>query len=162
MKVFSINGWSGSGKTTLITRLIERFKGMGRRVAAVKRVPDKFYLEPESTDSFAFLESGADEVCLAANRRVMFMEPIAEGDDIALMLMNRYAGAGYDLLLLEGLRREDIPMLEVFDAGSNPSLKFPIHSLCAIISDRPVSAGIPIFERDDIDGIVKFMEAYHG
>lgn len=160
MKVFSITGWSGSGKTTLITRLIKHFKMKNKRVIAVKNTPDKYYLEPESKDTFKFLEAGSDEVCLVAKNQMLTMKRRDSNDDVFEMLETQYADC--DILLLEGLHREDIPMIEVFDSTKHETPKFPIETLSAIVSDKPVTGAIPNFSTNDIKRIINFMEVYDG
>jgi molybdopterin-guanine dinucleotide biosynthesis protein B len=159
MKAFSITGWSGSGKTTLIARLIKHFKQENKRVIAVKNVPHKYYLEPESTDTFKFLEAGSDEVCLTAKNQLMTMNRLETGDDIFEILLSRYADC--DILLLEGLRKDDIPVIEVFDSSKHEALKYPLDTLSAVVSDKPVTGTIPNFYSDDINRITHFMEAYY-
>jgi molybdopterin-guanine dinucleotide biosynthesis protein B len=160
MKVFSIAGWSGSGKTTLITRLIMHFKQKNKKVIAVKNTPHKYYLEPESADTFKFLEAGADEVCLVAKKEMLQMRQISNQTDIISILKSKYSNC--DFLLLEGLRQNDIPLIEVFDSGKNNSLKFPIKTLCAVVSDKLITTAVPIFNPKDINEISNFMEAYNG
>jgi molybdopterin-guanine dinucleotide biosynthesis protein B len=160
MKVFSITGWSGSGKTTLITQLIKYFKMKNKRVIAVKNTPNKYYLEPESKDTFKFLEAGSDEVCLVAKSQMLTMKRRDSNDDVFEILETQYADC--DILLLEGLHREDIPMIEVFDSTKHKAPKFPIETLSAIVSDKPVTGAIPNFSTNDIKRITNFMEVYDG
>lgn len=160
MKVFSIAGWSGSGKTTLICRLIAGFKEKGQRVIAVKKVPYKYYLEPESADSFKFLEAGADDVCLVAAQELMTMKRISEKEQVFQYLDTRSADC--DLLLLEGLRNPGIPLIEVYNSSLQKPFKFPSEKVIAIVSDIPVTQSIPNFNRDQIPEIIHFMEVYHG
>ena len=63
-----------------------------------------------------------------------------------------------DVLLLEGLRRDDIPMIEVFDSSKHEALKFPVSVLRAVVSDKPVTDVIPNFRPGEIEKIVNFME----
>jgi len=160
MKVFSIAGWSGSGKTTLITQLILHFKQKNKTVIAVKHTPHKYYVEPETTDTFKFLEAGAEEVCLVAKNEMLQMRQITNQTDTISLLKTRYAYC--DFLLLEGLRQNDIPLIEVFDPGKNNTLKYPINTLCAVVSDKPVTTTVPNFNPKDINEISKFMEEYNG
>lgn len=156
MKIFTIAGWSGSGKTTLITRLVKYFKSKNKKVVAVKHAPHKYYLEPESTDTFKFLDSGAEEVCLVGGKELLTMRRITEETDVFQLLESQYADR--DILLLEGLRRDDIPMIEVFDSSKNETPKFPIQALNAIVSDKPVTGAIPNFNPNEINKIINFME----
>lgn len=159
MRAFSITGWSGSGKTTLIARLIKYFKQENKRVIAVKNVPQKYYLEPESTDTFRFLEAGSDEVCLVAKNQFLTMKRMETNDTVFEILQSRYADC--DFLLLEGLRKDGIPVIEVFDSTKHEALKNPLDTLSAVVSDKPVTGAIPNFNNDDIHRIIHFMEAYY-
>jgi molybdopterin-guanine dinucleotide biosynthesis protein B len=160
MKVFSIAGWSGSGKTTLITQLIMHFKRKNKTVIAVKHTPHKYYVEPESVDTFKFLEAGADEACLVAKNEMLQMRQITNPTDAISILKTQCPHC--DFLLLEGLLQNDIPLIEVFDPGKNNALKFPIKTLCAVVSDKPITTAVPNFNPKDINEISKFMEEYNG
>jgi molybdopterin-guanine dinucleotide biosynthesis adapter protein len=161
MKIFSITGWSGSGKTTLVTRLIKHFSSQGKRVIAVKSAPHKYYLEPESADTFKFLEAGAGNVYLAAKKELLSMRHVEEQSDIFAILEREVTDDNCDILLLEGLRRDDIPMMEVYNTTKNEPPKFSFPQLVAIISNQPVTDEIPNFDIDNIKDISTFMEAYH-
>lgn len=159
-KIFSITGWSGSGKTTLITRLIKHFKSLNKRVIAVKHTPHKYYLEPESTDTFKFLEAGSETVFLAAKNQLLSMKQINGTNDVFAILESHQNNC--DFLLLEGLRKNNIPMIEVFDSTKNNTPKFPLQQLTAIVSDKPLTTEIPNFNFANIEEITKFMEDYNG
>jgi molybdopterin-guanine dinucleotide biosynthesis adapter protein len=161
VKIFSIIGWSGSGKTTLITRLIKHYKTLDKKIIAVKHAPHKYYLEPESTDTFKFLEAGADETCLVAKNEMLSMKLIAEQSDPIALLKSQYADC--DLLLLEGLKSEHIPAIEVFNSQIHDALKFSDASLCAIVADNPraIESPVPCFNINNINEIIHFMENYH-
>jgi molybdopterin-guanine dinucleotide biosynthesis adapter protein len=160
MNVFSVAGWSGSGKTTLIIRLIKYFKLRHKRVIAVKNVPHKYYVEPESSDTYRFLEAGADEACLTASKEILTMRAMADKADVFDFLYKQYANC--DFLLLEGLRRRDIPLLEVYDSRKHDAMKFSIADLTAVVSDKPVTTAIPNFHYDDIEEISRFLEVFNG
>jgi molybdopterin-guanine dinucleotide biosynthesis protein MobB len=160
MNVFSIAGWSGSGKTTLIIRLIKYFKSRQKRVIAVKDAPHKYYVEPESADTFRFLEAGADEACLTAAKEMLTMRMVVDRTEVFDILYKQYADC--DFLLLEGLRRKDIPLLEVYDSRKHDAMKFPIAALTAVVSDKPVTNTIPNFHHDDIEEISHFLEVFNG
>jgi molybdopterin-guanine dinucleotide biosynthesis protein B len=160
MKAFSIAGWSGSGKTNLIKTLIETFRSKGLRVIAAKKVPHKYHLEPESKDSFKFLEAGSDEVLLIAKNQVMTIKKIQDEKEVFLLLEEKSRNC--DILLLEGLTHKDIPKIEVYDSHTHSDLKFPLSELTAIVSDKELDVQIPCFKKSDIEKIIQFMENYDG
>jgi molybdopterin-guanine dinucleotide biosynthesis protein B len=162
MKFFSIAGWSDSGKTTLISKLTERFNMKDKRVAAVKNIPHAYHLQPETKDSYKFLTAGCKEVYLVAQNEIVNMLRNDKKEKIFEILEAK--AAAFDYIFLEGLFREDIPVIEVFDSRKNEAPKMSLDKLSALVTNKKdVAAGdIPVFAVGDIDGVVKFMEAYNG
>ena len=160
MITFSFTGWSNSGKTTLITRLIKEFKRKNKTVMVVKNAPHKYHLEPESKDTFRFLEAGSAEVYLVSKKEVLNMRKIEEDKEIFDVIESKLND--FDILLLEGLYRDDIPVIEVFDSKKNDQLRFSLGNLSAVVADRGITKEIPCFNINDIKGILKFMEDYCG
>lgn len=160
MKIFSITGWSKSGKTTLITKIIERLKLKNKKIFAVKNVVNKYHLEPESKDTYKFLNAGSDEVFLVAKNEILNMKKIKNKREFFGIIESKIDKP--DFVLLEGLYTENIPVIEVFNSRQKRTTKFPIEKLSAIVSDQKITEDIPYFNLNDIDGIVKFMEDYNG
>ncbi len=160
VKIFSIAGWSGSGKTNLITKLIKKFKSKNKRVFVVKNVPHKYHLEPEAKDSFCFLKAGSDEVFLVAQKEIVSMQKNDREGKIFEILQTKTGSS--DLVLLEGLYRSDIPVIEVFDSQKNKAPRFSLKKLSALVTDKENMGTVPCFRFDDLDGVVRFMEDYDG
>jgi molybdopterin-guanine dinucleotide biosynthesis protein B len=158
MKIFSIVGWTGSGKTTLITRLIESFKVQRRRVIAVKSTHAGYTLQPEGKDTARFLQAGAQEVYLMTETELLRMTPLASPDDLLADLDARLGPD--DVVLLEGLTRPGIPVIEVEDPRRHKALKSPPDKLAAVVGASGGSRGRPCFHPDDIAAIGAFMEGY--
>lgn len=159
MKIFSIIGWSGSGKTTLITRLIENFKARQRRVIAVKSTHAGYALQPEGKDTARFLQAGADEVYLLTNGEMLRMTRLDSPDALLAELGSRLQPD--DIVLLEGLTRPGIPIIEVQDPEGKKPLKTATENLAAIVNAGHDIPGRACFHPDDIDAIGMFMEAHH-
>lgn len=162
MKFFSIAGWSDSGKTTLISKVTEKFKLKNKRILAVKNIPHKYHLQPEAKDSFKLLASGCDEVFLVAKNEIVSMQRNEKKGKIFEILEAKSLNSDY--ILLEGLFRDDIPVIEVFDSQKNETPKTSLKKLCAIVTNKESigNVNVPVFDFDDIDGVVKFMEDYNG
>ncbi|MEN8152985.1 MAG: molybdopterin-guanine dinucleotide biosynthesis protein B [Acidobacteriota bacterium] len=159
MKIFSFTGWSGSGKTTLISELIIEFRKRGYRVMAVKNAPHKHHLEPEGKDSQKFLESGAEEVYLLSKGVLMNMRPVLNEEDFfnyALPEMEKY-----DFVLLEGIKKNGIPVFEIFNSRLENKLRTEISILSGIFSDIKVHPEIPYINRGKIIEIADFLEKFH-
>ncbi len=155
MNIYTIAGWSNSGKTTLIIKLIKELKKRNLRVLALKNASEKYYLEPEGKDSLNFLKAGADSVYLTSKKEIMKMELVSNSTDLFKKLEPEFDK--YDIILLEGLRKKNIPIIEVFNNEVNDSLKIPEKELSAIISNNFTSDMIPCFKRDDIKKIIEFL-----
>jgi molybdopterin-guanine dinucleotide biosynthesis protein MobB len=130
-------------------------------VVTLKNAPHKYYLEPEGKDTFTFLQSGSERVYLSAKNELLRMNLINGQDDVFAALEKEVTPENCDVLLLEGLGRDDIPMIEIFDSSKSDGLKFPIEQLTALVSDKTFTSGIPNFHIDDIAGIATFMENYY-
>jgi molybdopterin-guanine dinucleotide biosynthesis protein B len=160
MKAFSIIGWSGSGKTTLITRLIEDFTARKKKVIAVKSSHADFAVQPEGKDTARFLRAGAREAYLLAGGELLRMTRCDSPDDLLADLEARLRPD--DVVLLEGLTRPGIPVIEVEDPQRGKALKSRPPQPAAMVSTAGGTAARPCFHPDDIEGIRAFMEAYHG
>lgn len=160
MKPFSIVGWSGSGKTLLITRLIEEFKARKKKVIAVKSTHAGYALQPEGKDTARFLQAGAQEVYLLADGELLRMTRIASPDELLADLEARLGPD--DLVLLEGLTRPGIPVIEVEDCKREKALKSKPQELAAVVTAAAKPGARACFHPDDIAAIRAFMEEYHG
>jgi molybdopterin-guanine dinucleotide biosynthesis protein B len=158
MKIFSIIGWSGSGKTLLITRLIEHFKSRNKRVIAVKSTHAGYALQPEGKDTARFLQAGAQEVYLLTEKELLRMSALISPDALLADLEARLGPD--DLVLLEGLTRTGIPVIEVEDPQRQKALKFAAEKLAAVVT-AGTGYDRPCYHPDDIAAISAFMEAYH-
>lgn len=143
----------------MIARLVELFNGRGLKVGAVKRV-HHYSLQPQGKDSEIFLGAGAQRVCVVANEEFLLMERIEAGEDMLQKVTCQFED--YDIVLLEGLSFQGIPVLEVFSTGKEPSLKWDPERLAAVITDEALELDITCFKRDDIEAIARFLEDYDG
>jgi molybdopterin-guanine dinucleotide biosynthesis protein B len=156
MKIFAIAGWSGSGKTLLITRLIEKFKARNRKVVAVKHAPEIDLVQPAGKDSRRFLEAGADKSLLLSQNELACFLPLADHNDRFSLLKTAFRGA--DIVLMEGIYPEGVPIIEVVNTRLNPTLRLPVERLAAIVSDSPLQQPVPCFLINDVDPIIDFLE----
>ena len=110
--VFGITGWKNSGKTTLTARLIAEFTGRGYRVCAVKHAHESFDIDQPGRDSYRLREAGARRVLLSSPRRWALMHELSGDPEMPL---DRLLGeaAGFDLVLIEGYKREPFPKIEI-------------------------------------------------
>lgn len=154
MIAFTIAGWSGSGKTTLIEQLIEGFRGRGRSVAVVKKVPHGADLEPQGKDTARFRRAGAVPVFAVGAGEMLTVEPVASEAAAWQQIVDR-AGT-QDVLLLEGLVVPGVPVIEVTMTGY--PLKTHAERLVALVGDGPGVAGRPRFSAGAVGELLDFME----
>lgn len=160
MKIFSLVGWSESGKTTLISALISHFKQKKKKIAALKNVSHRYSLQPEGKDTWEFLQAGADMVFLTSKDEIVLMKKRKPTIDLLTELNLELKNV--DLVLLEGLTGENVPVIEVFSSKSNKNLKFQENKLAAVVADQKMDLEIPCFDINDIQQIAKFMEEFNG
>lgn len=162
-KVFGFAGWSGAGKTTLIRQVIAHLASRGRRVSTVKHAHHDFDIDHPGKDSWEHRHAGAAEVLVVSDRRWALMHELRGAREPTLPeLVAKLAPA--DIVLVEGFKRSAFPKMEVFRAENG---KPPLHpddpSIIALASDVPfLESGRPVFALDDIEGIVRFVEAHAG
>lgn len=159
MKIFSIVGWSGSGKTSLITRLIGHFSDRGRRVIAVKSTHAGYGVQPDGKDTARFLEAGAEEAYLLAGKELLRMTRLADPDELLAELGSRLGRD--DIVLMEGLTRPGIPVIEVESPRDGKALKTGRKQRAALVGVSGGPADGPRFHPDRIADIAAFMEEHH-
>ncbi|MEN8222326.1 MAG: molybdopterin-guanine dinucleotide biosynthesis protein B [Acidobacteriota bacterium] len=156
MNIFTFTGWSGSGKTTLISKLINELSRRGWKVMGVKKVPEKFHLEPEGKDSRKFMEHGAKTVYLVAERQLMKMSSIVHPEDF--FKLARKDVEEHDFVLIEGLTNKDDFIFEVYNPEISKNLKTDKNILNAVISKDQDFKDIKWFNRDDIENLANHLE----
>ena len=159
--VFGITGWKNSGKTTLTARLIAEFTGRGYRVCAVKHAHESFDI-----DQRAGIPTGCERrepgASVASPKRWSLMHEL--GGDPEMPLDRLLAEAsGFDLVVIEGYKRERFPKIEIRRDGgaSRQPLAGSAPQIVAIASDRPGEEAdrLPVFHLDDIGGMADLIAA---
>ena len=62
-----------------------------------------------------------------------------------------------DLILTEGFKREDAPKIEVSRAELGHDLVARADELIAVVSDHPISLGLPRYGLDDVSGVTDLI-----
>lgn len=156
--VVSIVGKSNSGKTTLIEKMISELVRRGYRVATIKHNRHGFEIDHEGKDSWRHKRAGARTTVIASPLRVAVVEDIDRDLDIG-ELVDRYI-RNADIVLSEGFKKNPFPKIEVNRSQMNQALLCsPADNLLAVCSDRPLTAGVPCLDINDIDGLVDIVES---
>lgn len=149
--VVSFIGWSGSGKTTFIEKLIPVLIGRGMRVAVLKSDGHEFQMDREGKDTYRFTAAGAELVAIANSRRAA----VLENRPVSFERLLGHIG-DVDLILAEGWYSQPLPRIEVFRGHDTMRCDDP-ENLWAVITDREISPGVPVFGLDDVTPVADFI-----
>jgi len=156
--VVSIVGKSNSGKTTLIEKMIVELVRRGYRVATIKHNRHGFEIDHEGKDSWRHKRAGARTTVIASPLCVAVVEDVGKDLEIG-ELVDRYI-RDVDIVLSEGFKKNPFPKIEVNRAELDQALLCsPADNLLAVCSDRPLPAGVPCLDINDIGGLVDMIEA---
>ncbi len=154
--VLAFVGLSKTGKTSLIESLIPIFCSKGIRVAVIKHHHLGFDIDIHGKDTHRFKQAGAQTVIISSPDKIAvikdsFVEP--EVEDI----ISRYV-TETDIVIIEGYKKAKLPKIEVYiNREDQPPLCLDDENLLAIVTDLPFSAHVPVFSRDDKEGISEFI-----
>jgi|CeladaMinimDraft_18_1061708.scaffolds.fasta_scaffold00174_13 molybdopterin-guanine dinucleotide biosynthesis protein B len=156
--ILQIVGYKDSGKTTLLAALVRRFRAEGLSVAAIKHDAHDFEFDRPGTDTRKMAEAGADFVAISSPGRTVWTHNRPATLDRLVMLA---AEAETDLVLVEGFKDAPHPKLVLLRGDADlPLLGLP-NAIAAIVpsgSDwRPHAPGLPVYGRDDVEGICSFI-----
>lgn len=154
--VIAFAGYSKTGKTTLIERLIPLLKRRGLKVGVMKHHQGDFEIDKPGKDSYRYTEAGAEVSIIAGSHGLAMVRQT----DRELTLEQMVSGYlhGVDLVILEGFNAEKVPRIEVVRKGESGPLRCAGDpDLLAVVADGPVDVPLPVFHRDDLEGIASFV-----
>ena len=154
--VLSIIGKSDSGKTTLILKLLPELKRRGYKVAVAKHCPCGFDLDIEGKDSYKFSQAGGVGTFLSSEEEIALLRPREGLSNLKEKLQNYFSD--FDLVLMEGYNNEPgIKKIQIIRSGIR-EMDSPLDEIIAYISDMPLDKDKPVYNLDDISGIISFIE----
>jgi len=155
--IIAIIGRSGSGKTTLIEKLIGYFESRGLRIAIIKHMRHDFDIDHPGKDTHRYRDAGARASAIM-NDREFAMTMSIDGPLSPSEAAERFF-PGFNLVIVEGFKEEAIPKIEVIgDGGEAPLLDSGIDDIIAVVTDRDIRLGAPLFRRGDFEGVAAFIE----
>jgi molybdopterin-guanine dinucleotide biosynthesis protein B len=156
-QIISVTGRSGSGKTTLIEKLIAHYKSPGKKVSVIKSMRHEFETDPAGKDTSRYRESGASASIITNGRKFAL---ISENDknENPLELAKRFF-ADSDIIIIEGFKEGNQLKIEVIGDSNEPALFHEDKSIKILVTDNEVNSELPVFRRDDIEGIAEAISA---
>jgi molybdopterin-guanine dinucleotide biosynthesis adapter protein len=125
MHVIGIVGYSGMGKTTLLERLIPELVARGLRVSLIKHSHKQIELDRPGKDSYRLREAGCHDVVVVGRNRWGVMHELRDEHEPELAELLA-AVRPCDLVLVEGMKSQSFPKLEVWrPAVGKPLLAAP-------------------------------------
>lgn len=161
-RVIGVCGFKNSGKTTLVEKLVRHLTRLGYRVSTVKHAHHDFDIDHEGRDSFRHRKAGATEVAVISKNRFAIMHELRGAtppslNDILAKL------EPCDLVIVEGYKRDTHDKVEVRNlALDHPALAGDDPTIVAIAATGKIEAEVPVFDRDDVDALARFVMAHVG
>ncbi len=155
--IISIVGKSGSGKTTLLEKIIPELKKRGYKVGTVKHDAHQFEIDYPGKDSYRHFQAGSDTVVICSPEKLALVKRMSRPLSLDELVEELFEDM--DIVITEGYRAEDKPKIEVCRSGAADESPDAIRDdRIALVSDRRLEIDIPQFDKDDVDGIVGFIE----
>jgi len=156
----SIIGKSDSGKTTLILKLLPELRNRGHKVAVAKHCPCGFDLDVKGKDSWKFTHAGSEGTYLSCEDSEAIIRPKESSLPLKDKLRNYFFD--FDIVLMEGYTDESgINKMQIIRKGVGGDI-LTSQDVLAYISDLPLEVAKPIYDPNDISGILFFLEKQIG
>jgi len=161
--IVSIVGRSESGKTLLMEQLIAEFKRRGYKIAALKHSHcGAIEVDQPGKDTWKFAQAGSDGVCISSPRKLAFIKK--SDHDLRIDEVLPIIGPEFDLILVEGFKKSELPKIEVHRKELGNDLLCSPEELSAIVTDGSLdtpladSYKLPILSWADTAAIADFIE----
>jgi molybdopterin molybdotransferase len=161
--IVSIVGRSESGKTLLMEQLIAEFKRRGYKIAALKHSHcGAIEVDQPGKDTWKFAQAGSEAVCISSPHKLAFIKK--SDHDLRIDEVLPIIGPEFDLVLVEGFKRSNLPKIEVHRKELGNDLLCSPEELSAIVTDGPLdtpladSYKLPILSWADTASIADFIE----
>jgi len=159
--VLGFAAYSGTGKTTLLRQLIPLLKEQGLRIGLVKHAHHAFDPDTPGKDSYELRKAGASQVLVASHQRwALFTEREQVAEPLLQEELQRLDHERLDLILVEGLKHERFPKIELHRPALGKPLIYPEdQDVIALATDAalPQAPGVPLLDLNDPAAIAEFV-----
>jgi molybdopterin-guanine dinucleotide biosynthesis adapter protein len=154
--VVSIVGKSDVGKTTLVVKLIKILSERGYKVGSIKFTVHDFDPDTEGKDTWRHTQAGAFASALVTQRKTAIFTSMESRPSIDEIVYQYYTTA--DIVIVEGGKEQRGSKIWILGAADDRP-ECPEEELFAIVTDRPFETIVPVFGRDDAEGITDFIQS---
>ena len=159
--VLGFCAYSGTGKTTLLSRFIPLLRLCGIGVGVIKHAHHDFEIDREGKDSYRFRQAGAEEVLVASDRLwVLLHDNTKEIEPDLTELLKRMDLENLDLILVEGLKHQELPKIELYRPSMGRDLMHPgVSGMIALASDEEPSElpDLPLLDLNAPEEVADFI-----
>jgi molybdopterin-guanine dinucleotide biosynthesis protein B len=147
--VIHIIGWKNTGKSGLMERLVRELNKLGVRVGVLKHDgSNHFHWDREGTDTHRIRAAGSPVTAILSDQE--FAVHAAGGLDITLPEIVETFFRGFEILLVEGLKKLEGKKIEVLREGFSSDPISPDQELIATFGDPLFERDAPHFDRDNV------------
>jgi molybdopterin-guanine dinucleotide biosynthesis protein MobB len=161
--IVSIVGRSESGKTLLMEQLIAEFRRREYKIAALKHSHcGTIEIDQPGKDTWKFAQAGSEAVCISSPRKLALIKK--SDHDLRIDEVLPIIGSEFDLLLVEGFKKSNLPKIEVHREELGNDLLCSPEELSAIVTDgsldTPIAESykVPILSWANTASIADFIE----
>jgi molybdopterin-guanine dinucleotide biosynthesis adapter protein len=152
--ILAIIGRGNSGKTTLLFKIVDELTKRDYKIATIKHTFHKIDFDRPGTDSWKHIEAGSSVTVLSSPDAVFIIKPESKTDDLTRII--EMLGEGYDLIIIEGYKKSDVPKIEVHRNSLGPRLT-GITNVIALVTDEPVADTIKQFPTNAFKEIADYI-----
>jgi molybdopterin-guanine dinucleotide biosynthesis protein MobB len=144
-------------------QLIAEFKRRGYKIAALKHSHcGAIEVDQPGKDTWKFAQAGSEAVCISSPRKLALIKK--SDHDLRIDEVLPIIGSEFDLVLVEGFKKSNLPRIEVHREELGSDLLCSPEELSVIVTDGPLdtpladSYKVPILSWADTTAIADFIE----
>ena len=155
IKVIGVVGWKDVGKTFFATEIIKLLVSKKFKVGSIKHAHHDFDIDQDGTDSFKHRNAGSNQVIISSSKRwAKIIENNNKKEKNLDQLIKEFQEI--DIVIVEGFKKENHPKIEII-AKNSQIINSELKNVIAFVSDEMLNSNIPVFKKNDIKSLVKFI-----
>ena len=154
-KIIGDVGWKDVGKTFFVTEIIKLLVSKKLKVGSIKHAHHDFDIDHQGTDSFKHRNAGSNQVIISSTKRwAKIIENNNKKEKSLDQLITEFQDI--DIVVVEGFKKENHPKIEII-AKNSQIINLELKNVIAFVSDEMLNSNIPVFKKNDIKSLVKFI-----